>query len=237
MPPSSRLLILSRAIHNMISTQDRDPTPAPIERRSHGSRRKLALAAIGAAAILAGLAYRHFWLYRPIGEGPAGPSVPRETFAETWTERPVLLVGFGDSVTAGYGARKGRGYFDRLVENPPDECDELRGICLKNVLPNLRTANVALSGSTSLEQAEVLVSKLEAQDDKTLGLVVLTTGGNDVIHNYGRTPPREGAMYGATLDEARPWIANFEARLEAMLDAIEAKFPGGCHFFLANICS
>lgn len=219
----------------MTSTSEPNPPSGAASPKAHRRARKLALLSIGIAAILAGLAYRHFWLYRPIGEGPAGPSVPGEAFAQTWTKRPVLLVGFGDSVTAGYGARKGRGYFDRLVENPPDECDELRGICLKNVLPNLRTANVALSGSTSLEHAEVLVSKLELQDDETLGLVVLTTGGNDVIHNYGRTPPREGAMYGATLDEARPWIANFEARLATMLDAIETKFPGGCHFFLANI--
>ena len=42
-------------------------------------------------------------------------------------------------------------------------------------------------------------------------------------------------MYGATLEQARPWIANFEERLETMLNRIRERFPGGCHFFLANI--
>jgi hypothetical protein len=42
-------------------------------------------------------------------------------------------------------------------------------------------------------------------------------------------------MYGATLEQARPWIAAFEERLERLVSGIEACFPGGCHVFLANI--
>ena len=42
-------------------------------------------------------------------------------------------------------------------------------------------------------------------------------------------------MYGASWDEAKPWITNFEARLEQMIEQISARFPGGCHIFLANI--
>jgi hypothetical protein len=52
---------------------------------------------------------------------------------------------------------------------------------------------------------------------------------------YGRTPPREGAMYGATLDEARPWIDNFEGRLDEILNGLGDKFPGSYHIFLLNI--
>jgi hypothetical protein len=63
----------------------------------------------------------------------------------------------------------------------------------------------------------------------------MTTGGNDLIHNYGRSPPREGAMYGATLDQARPWIDGFNSRLVEMLDQLDEKFPGGCDIFLADI--
>jgi lysophospholipase L1-like esterase len=126
-------------------------------------------------------------------------------------------------------------YFDRLGQNPPAEFAEMRGLSLAAVLPRLRTSNLALSGSTSLEHLEILLPRIEMQDDETLGIVVLTTGGNDIIHNYGRTPPREGAMYGATLEQARPWIDNFAARLEKLLDGIERNFPGGCHFYLANI--
>ena len=63
----------------------------------------------------------------------------------------------------------------------------------------------------------------------------MTTGGNDIIHNYGQTPPHEGAMYGATFEQASPWIANFEVRLGGILDSVAAHFPGGCAIFLANI--
>ena len=45
---------------------------------------------------------------------------------------------------------------------------------------------------------DILVRKVEPQAEDTFGLVVMTTGGNDVIHHYGRTAPSEGAMYGAT---------------------------------------
>jgi lysophospholipase L1-like esterase len=160
--------------------------------------------------------------------------VPREPFSASWTTRPVLLVGLGDSVTAGLGARPGYSYFDRLVRNPPDEFADMQGRSLSAVLPGLAVKNMARSGSNSLEHLE-MIQTLEPQDRETLGLVVLTSGGNDLIHWYGRRPPREGAMYGATLAQARPWIDNYAARLEQMLDAIDERFPGGCHIFLADI--
>lgn len=42
-------------------------------------------------------------------------------------------------------------------------------------------------------------------------------------------------MYGAKFEEARPWIENFERRLEAIIRQINKKFPGGCHIFIADI--
>jgi lysophospholipase L1-like esterase len=200
------------------------------------SRRRL-IARITAILLLvtAALVYRHYWHARPIGSGPAGPAVSQSLFADIWSERPVLLVGIGDSVTAGFGASTGHGYFDRLVTNPADEFPDMQGISLSRVLPNLTVKNLALSGSTSIECLERIVPKLEIQDPRTFGIVTITTGGNDIIHNYGRTPPREGAMYGATYNEARPWIGNFSERLFAIVDRIETKFPGGCRIFIANI--
>jgi lysophospholipase L1-like esterase len=171
----------------------------------------------------------------PVGEGPAGPSVDRTAFAQPWTERNVLLLGVGDSVTAGFGVRQNHSYFGRLVENPDDELPDVDGICLRAVLPNLTVKNLAVSGTTSLEHVEILRDRLDPPEPDTFGLVVMTTGGNDVIHNYGRTPPREGAMYGATLEQARPWIEAFEKRLHEMIDLIEQRFPGGCLIFLADI--
>ena len=191
--------------------------------------------ALGAALVLAPLAYRHYWLSHPVGSGPAGPAVPREPFATNWSAGPVLLVGLGDSVTAGFGARKGYSYFSLLATNPPDGTTEMRGICLSAVFPKLRSTNLALSGSTSAQHGEKQLPRLPLQDAQTLGVVVITTGGNDIIHNYGKTPPREQAMYGATWEQAQPWIANFERRLGEMLDAVQRKFPGGCEVFLANI--
>jgi len=187
------------------------------------------------AAGLAGAAGWELWLHHPVGAGPAGPPVSPEPFAQTWTDRPALLLGLGDSVTAGLGATPGHSYFERLIVNPPDDDPALRGVCLSAVLPNLRTDNRAVSGSTSSEHWQRQIAPLPRADPETLGIVVLTTGGNDLIHNYGRSPPREGAMYGATLAQAQPWIARFEERLEAMVAQISERFPGGCHIFLANI--
>lgn len=42
-------------------------------------------------------------------------------------------------------------------------------------------------------------------------------------------------MYGATWEQAQPWIAAFEQRLHRMMDLLVEKFPGGCHIFLGDI--
>jgi lysophospholipase L1-like esterase len=181
------------------------------------------------------LVINYFWLASPTGNGPAGPVVATDLFMAPRTNRPVFLVGLGDSVTAGFGARKGYGYFDRLVANPPDEYSEMKGISLKSLFVSLLVTNLAVSGSTSIEHFARQVPLLPRGDSNTLGIIVLTTGGNDLIHNYGRSTPKEGAMFGANWEQAQPWISNFAARLELILDSITNAFPGGCHIFLANI--
>ena len=183
----------------------------------------------GAAAAL------YFQSARPIGGGPAGPPVVRASFAQPWSRRPVLLVGLGDSVTAGFGARNGYSYFDRLVKNPADEFPELDHLCLSTVLPKLVATNLAVSGSTSSEVIARQLASFPTNDPSVRGIIVMTTGGNDIIHNYGRTSPREEAMYGATWDQARPWVENYARRLDEMVAQIKGRFPGGCDIFLANI--
>jgi len=111
----------------------------------------------------------------------------------------------------------------------------MQAIDLSAVLPGLRTTNLAVSGSTSMEHLEKQLPRLSTAASNVLGIVVITTTGNDLIHNYGRTPSREQAMYGASWEEAEPWVNNFEARLESILTQIQARFPGGCHIFPANI--
>ena len=214
-------------------TDESSPGKIPVKPKSR--RLTMALNVCGLILISGTLFYINFWLYHPIGHGPAGPTVAREPFEQTWTARPVVLLGFGDSIAAGFGASSGHSFFQMLVSNPADDWEEMRGLSLSSVIPNLEANNVALSGSTSLEHETILLDKIPEYDADTFGIVVATIGGNDVIHMYGRTPPREGAMYGATLEQAKPWIENYEQRLNAILDRIEEKFPGGSHIFLFNI--
>lgn len=202
------------------------------KRRSNFAR----VAAVCALLTVIGLAGGYYFGFcRPIGRGPAGPAVSREAFQKPWTTRPVLLVGVGDSVTAGFGARKNYSYFDLLITNSPDDFADMKSIDLSRMLPSLRATNLAISSSTSFEHLAKELPHLARQDTNTLGIIVMTTGGNDLIHNYGRTLPNEHAMYGATLTQAKPWIENFDHRLEAMWEKISAAFPGGCQIFLADI--
>lgn len=201
--------------------------------RSRRRLRRLVIA--GVLLALMAVAYIELSLRRPIGSGPAGPDVAAEPFTAPWSEHRIKLLGIGDSVTAGLGAdRPEHSYFQRLLENPDDEFPAMRGLCLTNVLPNIESQNLAVSGSTSPMHWDV-IQRLEPEAEEVFGIVVITTGGNDLIHSYGRAPAREGAMYGATLEQAEPWIANFESRLEQMLDRITSSFPGGCQIFLADI--
>jgi lysophospholipase L1-like esterase len=191
-------------------------------------------------ALLALPAWGVWYLIQPLlppslGKGPAGPEVPLEAFRRVWQEGPVVLLGLGDSITRGFGAGPGRGYFDLLAKNDDDRYPEMRGRDLRAVFPRLQTRNGAVSSSVSADHLERHLPRVEPYAPEVKGVVVLTTGGNDIIHDYGRWPPRDGAMYGATLAEARPWIENFRSRLREILRGLQARFPGGSHIFLANI--
>lgn len=206
-------------------------TPSPRSRNA----RLIVLAFVAVLLIGGALAYYHFYLARPIGAGPAGPAVALEPFQNVWSSEPAVLLGLGDSVTAGYGATPDMSYVDRLVKNPPDEFLDMAGRNLTAVFPQLTVRNESVSGSTSIDCLESQLPALSPFPADTKGVVVITTGGNDLIHMYGRIPPREGAMYGATMEQAKPWIANFESRIHTILERITALFPGGCHIFLATI--
>lgn len=141
-----------------------------------------------------------------------------------WSQRPVALVGFGDSLTKGEGANPGASYFERLARE------------LSPRFPRLKVENLAISGSTSASLERRMTSRsFKKRDPQTLGWVVITIGGNDLVHRYGFFPPTECGMYGATFEQARPWIANFRDRLDRVVKDVEAHFPGGCQIFLANI--
>lgn len=196
------------------------------------------LVILGLLFVIAVPVYIELKFHRPIGSGPAGPPVPGEAFQgdAIWTNRNVQLLGIGDSVTRGLGAdSRSHTFFERLRLNPSDEFPDMMGKCLSAVMPNLASENLAVSGSTSLDHARVIDEQLSIADEEVFGIIVMTTGGNDLIHSYGRRPPAEGAMYGATLDQAKPWIASFRDRLATMFDKITNRFPGGCEIFVGDI--
>ncbi|EMI16550.1 lipase/acylhydrolase [Rhodopirellula maiorica SM1] len=179
--------------------------------------------------------YIEFYLARPIGGGPAGPRVDTRAFQQIWSEEPIQIIGVGDSITAGLGAKSpSHSFFNRVIKNPDDEFPELRGVCLSAVLPNLKTENFAISGSESQTHLDVIQNTIPVYHEAR-GIVLMTSGGNDLIHSYGRSAPRECAMYSATLQQAQPWIANFRTRLATMFDEIEKRFPLGCEIFIADI--
>ena len=130
--------------------QTRQPC-RPIRALQRKKRRRLRLRiAFWSVFLFCALFLYLFYIRRPVGSGPAGPAVPRADFERTWTRRPTLLLGLGDSVTEGFGASPGKSYFDRLYANPPDEFEDMRGISLSAVIPDLAKTNRAQSGTTSL---------------------------------------------------------------------------------------
>ena len=199
-------------------------------------KRLVAILSIGVLATCCVWFYTQYFLLRPMGSGPAGPAVDKSAFSSEWSQTSVCLIGLGDSITAGLGAASpDHSFFNRLLQNPRDEFPDMRGICLAQVLPNITSENLAISGSNSLEHLSTIENRLTPQSPNVFGLVVMTSGGNDLIHSYGRSPPREGAMYGATFDQAKPWIDAYRARLDSMYAQINHRFPGGCEIFIADI--
>lgn len=209
---------------------------APTFTRKRGGNFRLHLLLISGALLLAGVwIWKHYWLVHDAGSGPAGPAVPSALFTKPWRTAPTVLLGLGDSVTDGYGSSQGHGFFDLLAAQPGDDLPDMRGLDLRAVFPNLRAVNRAISGTTSFDIIDHVLAKFTPYPADTLGVVVISTGGNDLIHNYGRTRPSEQAMYGGTLAEAKPWIAGYANRLDGIVTRIGQLFPGGAQIFLMTI--
>ncbi len=170
-----------------------------------------------------------------MGSGPAGPEVPSEPFENVWTDREVVLIGVGDSITNGFGADEGLGYFELLQSNHSGIHPEMHGKDLKTVLPNLTARNYSEDYTVSLEHIQRQLPTVKTFDKDIFGIVVITSGGNDLIHDYGVSPPCDGAMYGCTYEQGVIWTENVKQRIGILLQGLMEKFPGGCEIFLANI--
>ena len=177
-----------------------------------------------------------WWYWLPMGDGPAGPPVPDEPFRRVWRRGPVVLVAMGDSISTGFGAGgEENGYVRRLFRTPPDDPPDVRDHDLSHVFPDLTLVELAMNAADSDDTASWQLGQLDRYPPDVLGVVVVTVGGIDLIHDYGREPPRDGAIYGATYEQAVVWGAAFRQRLEGLLDGLRERFPGGVHVFLANV--
>lgn len=172
---------------------------------------------------------------RPMGTGPAGPEVPAAPFKQPWLDQPVVFLGIGDSITRGYGAPGGMTYFDLLMRNNNGLYPDMAGRDLSSVIGDLTARNVAVDYTVSQQHIDVQLAKLPQYDKSVHGIVVITSGGNDLIHDYGRSEPRHDAMYGCTYTQAQEWCELLKGRLDALLTGVMEKFPGGCELFFANI--
>lgn len=182
-----------------------------------------------------------FWRLRfvlmppSMGSGPAGPSVPSESFETIWTDREVVLIGIGDSITNGFGAPTGQGYF-KLLENNQDEIySDMQNKDLKTVLLNLSSHNYSQDYTVTQEHIDGQLPMVNTFEQNVFGIILITSGGNDLIHDYGRSPAKDGALYGCTYEQALEWTENIKQRIDVLLQGLIEKFPGGCEIFLANI--
>lgn len=147
------------------------------------------------------------------------------------------VVGFGDSVTAGYCASPGRDYFSLLIDNDDAAYPGYTGRDLDSHFTTVTASNYAISGSTSCDysSSELLWWLSWDPDLQSPGILVITLGGNDLLHNYGHTPPAECAAFGASYDEARGWAKRFQERMISFINVYKSLAPAPHHIFIANI--
>src|ERR1017187_1306513 len=87
----------------------------------------------------------------PVGSGPAGPTVTTEAFQKTWSTNQFVLIGIGDSVTAGFGASEKHSYFEMLLQNDDAKYPDMQGRDLRHVLPDITFQNRSVSYTVSEE--------------------------------------------------------------------------------------
>ncbi len=172
---------------------------------------------------------------RPMGTGPAGPAIATEAFQEQWLDKPVVFVGIGDSITRGLGAPMYLTYFPLLINNDDAFYPDMAGKDLSHVMTIQSYRNYAQDYTVSQEHIDRQLAKTPQYDETVHGIIVITSGGNDLIHDYGRSEPQHDAMYGCTYKQGQEWCELLKNRLDTLLTGVMQKFPGGCDIFFANI--
>ncbi|MCF7956267.1 MAG: SGNH/GDSL hydrolase family protein [Phycisphaerae bacterium] len=171
----------------------------------------------------------------PMGTGPAGPAISTEAFEQKWSDQKFVMIGIGDSITRGLGASRKHSHFQLLVQNDDVQYPDMKGCDLSSVLPQLQSKNWARDFTVSQQHIDDQLPLVEVYPNDVHGIVLMTSGGNDLIHDYGRSKPVDGAMYGCSYKQAINWTENIKQRVTTLVEGVMKKFPGGCDIFLANI--
>ena len=149
----------------------------------------------------------------------------------------IHVVGFGDSVTAGFCAYTGYGYVDLLVENKNADYPEYKKRDLTHHYGEVVLNNRAISGTTSCNYSAAAIRNAIASEsipDADQTIVLTTLGGNDLIHDYSCDNPRECSAYCSTYADAATYAANYKARMKTFFEVFKTELPN-TDIFLANI--
>jgi lysophospholipase L1-like esterase len=149
----------------------------------------------------------------------------------------VHVLGFGDSVTVGYCASPGKSYVELLIENDDDDYPDYAGRDLSSIFGSVTDNNKAINGSTSCDYSEELIRGAVRQDQDTSKptILLITLGGNDLIHDYSCANPRECHAYCADLADAEIYAANYKQRMIEFINAIDDEVEGPLFTFIGNI--
>ncbi|MCK5000432.1 MAG: SGNH/GDSL hydrolase family protein [Anaerohalosphaera sp.] len=164
-----------------------------------------------------------------------GAVVAKTPIDSHWPDQKHVLIGLGDSITRGYGTVKELSYFNMLIKNNDYQYPDMKNEELSHVLPRMKARNFAENCSVSAEHIKYQLLRIPQYENDVRGIVVITSGGNDLIHNYGQSEPVDGAMYGCTYEQAVIWTENVKSRIRQLLQGVNEKFPGRCEIFLANL--
>jgi acyl-CoA thioesterase-1 len=93
-----------------------------------------------------------------------------ESDQEAKADAETIIIGFGDSLMAGYGLAPGQGFTGQLERRLDQDCDQ-----------PVRVINAGVSGDTSTGGRSRLDWALSALDGKTPDLVILELGANDAL--------------------------------------------------------
>jgi lysophospholipase L1-like esterase len=146
------------------------------------------------------------------------------------------VIAFGDSVSTSYCASAKHGYVDMIVNNDDTKYPDYAGKDLAHHFIGVATKNIALAGTTSCDFATSDIhTDLAGLPDVNQTIIVITLGGNDLIHPYTCGTPHDCQEYCSTLAQATPFSANYKTRMVALINELKSDAKGNVSVFLANI--